>query len=68
MVKDELKKKPFEFEGPVVEARLEMSRQKKPLAKAHALFYKRLSAARDDESKINVIYDNLHTCFLIGKF
>ena len=55
VVKDELKKKPYEIKGQVVKARLEMSPRKKPLAKAHPLFYKGMSAARSDESKMNEI-------------
>ena len=66
VVKDKLKKKPYESKGQVVKARLEMSPQKKPLAKAHA-FHKGMSAAKGDESKINVIYDKLHMSFLIGR-
>ena len=54
VVQDELKKKPYELKGQVVKARQEMSPQKKPLAKAHALFYEGMSAARSDESKIYV--------------
>ena len=40
-----------------------MSPQKKPLAKAHALFLKGRSAARGDESKINVVYRKLQISF-----
>ena len=44
-----------------------MSPQKKPLAKAHALFYKSLKAAKADESQINVICGELQISVLIGR-
>ena len=44
-----------------------MSPQKKSLAKAHALFLKGRSAARGDESKINVVYRKLQISFFIGR-
>ena len=50
-----------------MKVRLEVSHQKKPLAKAHALFYKVRSAARKDESQINVICGKLQISFLIGR-
>ena len=59
MVKDELKKKPHKIREQLVKARLEMSHHEKPLAKAHALFYLGISAARRDESKIKVMDDLL---------
>ena len=41
VVKDELKKELYKIHDQEVSARLEMGPQKKPLVKAHALFYKR---------------------------
>ena len=54
VVKDELKKKPYGLGGQAVTARLEMSPRMKPLAKAHALFYKGLKSVDGNDSKINV--------------
>ena len=67
MVKDELNKKPYTLYDQLVKARLEISFQKKPLTKAHALFYKGLKAVKAYESKINVIYCKLQISFLIGR-
>ena len=48
VVKEELKKVSCTRHGQEATARLEMSLQKKPLAKAHALFYKGLKAMGGD--------------------
>ena len=48
-----------------VSARLEMSPQKKPLAKAHLLFYKGLKAVGGNESKINVVYRTIQISFFV---
>ena len=50
----------------MVPARLERSPKKKPLAKAHALFYKGDKAVSGDESKINVVYGKIQTGFFVG--
>ena len=39
VIRTELKKGPYKQEGQVVSSRLELSPKRKPLAKAHALFY-----------------------------
>ena len=67
VVRDQLKKKPYEIKGQVVKARLGMSPHEKLLAKAHALFHKGMSAARSDEAQINVIDGKLKVSFLIGR-
>ena len=43
-----------------------MRLQKKPLAKAHALFYKGLKAVGGNESKINVVYGIIQISFFVG--
>ena len=66
IVQNELKKIPHKLLDQVVSARLEMSLKKKPLAKAHALFYKGLKAVGGSESKINVVYGKVQISFLVG--
>ena len=46
IVENELKKIPYTLRGQEVSARLELSPTRKPLAKAHALFYKGLKESR----------------------
>ena len=53
----------FKILDQEVKARLEVSPQKKPLAKAHALFYKGLKAVEGDESQITVVYSKLQMSF-----
>ena len=67
VVTDELNAKPCKLHDRLVKARLEISSQKKPLTKAHALFYKELKAVKADESKISVIYGKLQISFLVGR-
>ena len=57
VVKDELKKKPYEIKGQVVKAR-------RSLAKAHALFNKEMEATSPIN---NVICGKLHTRLLVGR-
>ena len=40
--------------------------QKKPLAKAHALFYKGLKAMGGNDSKIDVVHGNIQISFFVG--
>ena len=58
-IKTELKKEPYTLHGQEVSSRLEMSPKRKPLAKAHALFYK---ASRKSAEM------NLNSMFFMGKF
>ena len=67
VVKDELKKEPYKIHDQEVSAKLEMTPEKKPLAKAHALFYKGLKAVGGNESKINVVYVKFSNLFLCGR-
>ena len=55
IVQKELKNVPYKLHGQEISSRLEMSPKRKPLAKAHALFYKGIEAAGGNESKINVV-------------
>ena len=50
IIRTELKKGPHELRGREVSSRLELSRKRKPLAKAHALFYKGLKEVKGDEA------------------
>ena len=43
-----------------------MSPKRKPLVKAHALFYKGLKAVGGSESKINVVHGNIQISFFVG--
>ena len=45
---------------------MEMSLQEKPLAKAHALFFKGLKSMAGDESKMNVVFGKLQISFFVG--
>ena len=56
ILKTQLKKEPYKLRGREVSAKLEMSPTRKPLAKAHALFYKGLKKVKGDESQIQVVY------------
>ena len=60
IMREELKKGPYKQKGHVVSCRLELSLKRKPLAKAHALFYKGLEEARG-ESKIHVVHGKSHS-------
>ena len=50
----------------VVSCRFELSPKRKPLAKAHALFYRGLKEVKGDESKIHVVYGKLQISFFVG--
>ena len=58
-IKEEIKKVPYKLHGQEVSARLEMSPKRKPLAKAHALFYKGLKEVGRNGSKIHVVYEKI---------
>ena len=67
VVTEELKKEPHKIRDQEVTARLEVSPpKKKPLAEAHALFYKGLNAVKGDESQITVVYGKLQISFFVG--
>ena len=61
----ELKKGPYKQKGQVVSSRLELSPKRKPLAKAHALFYKGLEEMKGDKSKIHVVYGKTQSNFFV---
>ena len=50
-MKEELEKAAYKIHGQNVKARPEVSPQRKPLAEAHALFFKGLKEMKGDESK-----------------
>ena len=52
--------------GREVSSRLEMSPKRKPLAKAHALFYKGLKEVKGDESKTHVVNGKIQMSFFVG--
>ena len=62
----EHKKEPYRLRGQVVSSRLEKSPRRKPLAKAHALFYKGLKEVGGDESKTYVVYSKIQISFFVG--
>ena len=66
VVNEEFKKVAYKIHGLNVTARLEVSPQKKPLTKAHALFFKGLKDVKDDESKNTVVYGKLQMSFFVG--
>ena len=67
VAKDELNLKLYKLHGQLAKARFETSPRKKPLTKAHALFYKELKATKADESKINVTFGKLQISFLVRR-
>ena len=60
------KKVPYKLHGQEVSSKSEMSPKRKPLAKAHALFYKGLKEVGGDESKIHVVYGKIQISFFVG--
>ena len=64
-IKTELKEEPYKLRGREVSSRLEVSPKRKPLAKAHALFYKGLKEVTGDESKIHVVYGKIQISFFV---
>ena len=66
VVSEELKKGSHTQKGQVVSSRLESSPKRKPLAKAHALFYKGLEEMKGDKSKIHVVYGKIQISFFVG--
>ena len=66
IIKEALKKDPYKLRGREVTSRLEMSPKRKPLARAHALFYKGLKEVKGSESKIHVVYGKIQISFIVG--
>ena len=66
IIKKELKKEPYKLHGQEISSRLEMSPNTKPLARAHALFYKGLKEVGGDESKTHVVYGKIQISFFVG--
>ena len=56
IIKTELKKEPYKLHGQEISSRLETSPKRKPLARAHGLFYKGLKKVGGDESQIHVVF------------
>ena len=56
MMKEELDKAACGINGQLVKARLEVSPHRRPLAKAHAMFFKGLKELGGDESKVIAFY------------
>ena len=67
IIRTELKKTPYKLRGRVVSCRLELSPKRRPLAGAHALFYKGLTEVIRDESKIHVVHGEVQITFLLWK-
>ena len=53
MMRDELSKADIRVNRPRVEANLEISPQKRPLAKAQAMFFKGLKEAGGNDAKVS---------------
>ena len=66
VVKADLKNVSYKIRDQEVTARLEVSPPKKPLAKAHALFYRGLKAVKGDLSQITVVHGKLQISFFVG--
>ena len=66
VMREELTNGPYKQKDQVVSSRLELSPRRKPLAKAHALFYKGLEEVKGDKSKIHVVYDKIQISFFVG--
>ena len=66
VMREELKKGPCKQKGQEVSSRLELSPKRKPLSKAHALFYTGLKTVKGDESRIHVVYGKIQISFFIG--
>ena len=66
VMREELKKGFYKQKDQVVSSRLESSPKRKPLAKAHALFFKGLEEVNGDKSKIHVVYGKIQISFLVG--
>ena len=56
----------YELHGQEISSRLEMSPKRKPLTKAHALFYKGFKTVDGDESTISVVYGKIQISFFVG--
>ena len=65
VMREELKKGPYKQKDHVVSSRLELSPERKPLAKAHALFYKGLEEVKGNKSKIHVVYGQIQISFFV---
>ena len=59
-MKEELEKAAYKIHGQNVKARPEVSPQRKPLAEAHALFFKGLKEMKGDESKVRTFMETLN--------
>ena len=66
VMREELKKGPYKQKDHVVSSRLELSPERKPLAKAHALFYEGLEEVKGNKSKIHVVCGKIQIRFFVG--
>ena len=66
VMREELKKGHYTQKDQVVSSRIELSTQRKPYAKAHALFKKGLEEVKGDKSKIHVVYGKIQISFFVG--
>ena len=64
--KEELDKAANKINGQIVKARLELSPQRRPLAKAQAMFFKGLKEVGGDESKVRAFQRKLQISFFVG--
>ena len=67
IMKEELDKAAYKIYGYNEKARLEVSLQRRPLAKAQALFFKGLKEVGGDESKVSAFSGNLQISFFVGR-
>ena len=58
-VKEELVRGPYKLRSREVVPRMEASPQQKPLKRAHAMFFKALTAVKGNGKRINVVYGKL---------
>ena len=63
VMREELNEANYCINEARVRTNLEISPQKKPLARARAMFFKGVKEARGDEAKIRAFYGNLQTSF-----
>ena len=66
-VKEELKRSPDKLRVREVVPRMEASPQQKPLKRAHAVFFKALTAVKGNGKRINVVYGKLQINFFVDK-
>ena len=60
-------KSSLQFHGQNAKARLEVSPQRRPLRKAHALCFKELKEMEGDESKVGTFHAKLQISFYVGR-